>query len=334
MEIKKNKKVAVIGGGSWATAVVKMLTNTQDEVLWWMRNKEAAQHILTYGHNPNYLSSASLPVQKLRISDQLFETIEEADIVVIATPSAFLHSLFTSITLPDLSKKLIISTVKGIVPETQQIPVDFIKEFLGVSDQQIGMICGPCHAEEVAMEKLSYLTIACPSPEDAQEFADMLACRYIFTTISDDLIGMELCAIMKNIYALASGICRGLNYGDNFQAVLIANAVQEAKRFIDALHPIERDITASGYLGDLLVTAYSPFSRNRVFGALIGKGYSVKSAQAEMSMIAEGYYAVKSVYEINKKYGADIPIADAVYRILYEKVPPMLEMRLLTKKLV
>ncbi len=195
------------------------------------------------------------------------------------------------------------------------------------------MICGPCHAEEVAMEKLSYLTIACPNQELAKMFASMLACRYIYTQTSEDLIGMEISAIMKNIYALASGVCRGLNYGDNFQAVLIANAVQETKRFIDAVQPMEREISASGYLGDLLVTAYSPFSRNRVFGALIGKGYSVKSAQAEMSMVAEGYYAVKSVYEINKKYNIDIPISDAVYRILYEKVPPMLEMRLLAKKL-
>ena len=327
-----NKKISVVGGGSWATAVVKMLCNTQEEVFWWMRNKEAIEHIKEYGHNPNYLSSAELPVEKLRFLDDLNEAFK-ADIVVMATPSAFLTSLFEDFEAPDMSEKMVISTIKGIIPESKEIPVDFFKRKFNMSEERMGMICGPCHAEEVAMEKLSYLTIACPNQELAKSFAQMLNCRYIYTTTCDDLVGMEISAIMKNIYALASGICRGLNYGDNFQAVLISNAVQETKRFIDAVQPVTRDISKSGYLGDLLVTAYSPFSRNRVFGALIGKGYSVKSAQAEMSMIAEGYYAVKSVYEINKNYNAEIPIADAVYRILYEKVPPMLEMRLLAKKL-
>jgi glycerol-3-phosphate dehydrogenase (NAD(P)+) len=331
--MEEPKKVAVIGGGSFATALVKILCNTQDKVYWWMRNADALEHIQMYGHNPNYLSSADLDVKKLYLSNDLEHVIDLADFIVLATPSAFLTSLFEGKDIKNLDKKIFVSTIKGIIPETQEIPADFIKRVFGVPYERIAMICGPCHAEEVAMEKLSYLTIACPNEETAKTFAAMMSCRYVNTSTSDDLFGTEISAILKNIYALAAGICHGLGYGDNFQSVLISNAVQETKRFIDAVHPITRDVSASAYLGDLLVTAYSQFSRNRVFGNMIGKGYSVRSAQLEMNMIAEGYYAVKSVHEINKKHQAEIPIVDAVYRILYEKVPPSLEMKLLTKKL-
>jgi glycerol-3-phosphate dehydrogenase (NAD(P)+) len=232
-----------------------------------------------------------------------------------------------------MATKTVFSAVKGIVPEYNAIPARFIHKTFGTPYDAIGIISGPCHAEEVALERLSYLTVAAQDDDVAEEMADLLACRYIKTTTSDDLFGTELSAVLKNVYALASGICSGLGYGDNFQAVLISNAIQEIENFIDEVSPIHRDVKSSAYLGDLLVTAYSKFSRNRTFGFMIGKGYSVKSAQLEMDMIAEGYYATKCVVEINKKFQVEMPILEAVYRILYEKISPAIEMRLLTEKL-
>jgi glycerol-3-phosphate dehydrogenase (NAD(P)+) len=229
--------------------------------------------------------------------------------------------------------KKVFSAVKGIVPDTNSIPADFIHEVLGVPLIDIGIICGPCHAEEVALERLSYLTVASPDEDNAEVMSELLNCRYIKTTVSDDLYGTELSAVLKNVYALASGICAGIGYGDNFQAVLVSNAIQEIENFIDEVSPIHRDVKTSAYLGDLLVTAYSQFSRNRTFGHMIGKGYSVKSAQLEMNMIAEGYYATKCVKELNKKYEVEMPIVDAVYNILYERISPIVEMRILTDKL-
>ena len=229
--------------------------------------------------------------------------------------------------------KVVFSAVKGIIPEYHAIPARFIHKTFDVPYDTIGIICGPCHAEEVALERLSYLTIACQEDEIAEEMSDLLSCRYIKTTCSDDLFGTELSAVLKNIYALASGICAGLGYGDNFQAVLISNAIQEIENLIDEMSPIHRDVKSSAYLGDLLVTAYSKFSRNRTFGFMIGKGYSVKTAQLEMDMIAEGYYATKSVMEIKKKFDVDMPIVEAVYNIVYEKISPVIEMRILTDKL-
>jgi glycerol-3-phosphate dehydrogenase (NAD(P)+) len=223
--------------------------------------------------------------------------------------------------------------VKGIVPSYNAIPARFIHKSFGVPYDHIGIISGPCHAEEVAMERLSYLTLACPQTNFAQQMAQALSCRYIKTTTSDDLFGTEFSAVLKNVYALAAGICHGLGYGDNFQAVLVSNAIQEIERFIDVLHPVHRDTKTSAYLGDLLVTAYSNFSRNRTFGFMIGKGYSVKSAQLEMNMIAEGYYATKSLYEINQKFEVEMPILTAVYHIIYEKIAPAVEMKLLAEKL-
>ena len=223
---------------------------------------------------------------------------------------------------------------RAIIPEYHAIPAKFIHKQFRTPYSQIGIICGPCHAEEVALERLSYLTIACETDSYAQEMADMLACRYIKTTVSEDLFGSELSAILKNVYAVASGICHGLGYGDNFQAVLISNAIQEIKRFVDAISPVHRDVQSSAYLGDLLVTAYSQYSRNRTFGSMIGRGYSVRSAQFEMNMVAEGYYAAKGIIEINKKFGVEIPICASVYRILYERMSPTIEMKLLADKLL
>jgi glycerol-3-phosphate dehydrogenase (NAD(P)+) len=326
-------KFAVIGGGSWATAIVKLLCNSQSRVGWWMRNDDAVSHIQQFKHNPNYLQSVEFDLTKLSISSNLESIISNTEIVIIATPAAFLTKTFENLPTELWKNKTVFSAVKGIIPETNLIPAEFIHRTFQVPFSQIGIICGPCHAEEVALERLSYLTIGCSIAELAIEMASALACRYIKTTISDDLIGAEISAVLKNVYALAAGICSGLGYGDNFQAVLISNAIQEIERFIDVVSPIHRDTKSSAYLGDLLVTAYSNFSRNRTFGFMIGKGYSVKSAQLEMNMIAEGYFATKCLMEMNKKYQVEMPILTAVYHILYERISPIMEIRILTDKL-
>ena len=331
--MENQKKVAVIGGGSWATALVKMLCNNVSSVNWYMRNDDAVRHILKFRHNPNYLQSVEFDLNKINVSTDLVEIIEPADIVIIATPSAFLVKLFEGFPTELLKDKIVFSAVKGIIPEYHAIPARFIHKTFGTPYDNIGIICGPCHAEEVALERLSYLTIACQEEEVSEQMCELLACRYIKTSTSDDLFGTELSAVLKNIYAIASGIYAGLGYGDNFQAVLISNAIQEIENLIDEMSPIHRDVKSSAYLGDLLVTAYSKFSRNRTFGYMIGKGYSVKTAQLEMDMIAEGYYATKSVIEIKNKFQVEMPIVEAVYNIIYEKISPVIEMRILADKL-
>lgn len=330
---KKPRSVAVIGGGSWATALVKILCNSKDQVNWYVRNEDTVQYIRQYRHNPTYLQSVEFDTSKLNVSSDLAEIIRISDIIIIATPSAFLVKLFEGISQELFHGKTVFSAVKGIIPEYNAIPARFIHKTFRVPYNAIGIICGPCHAEEVALERLSYLTIACQNDSYAMEMAGMLSCRYIKTTISDDLFGTEFSAVLKNVYALACGICAGLGYGDNFQSVLVANAVQEIENFIDEISPIHRDVKTSAYLGDLLVTAYSQFSRNRTFGFMIGKGYSVKTAQLEMSMVAEGYYATRSLVEINKKWQVDMPILQAVYNILYDKIAPVIEMKILSDKL-
>ena len=328
-------KVAMIGGGSWATAVIKMLSDnlTEKEIYWWLRDTEAITHLQKYKHNPKYLSSVELRIPAENISNDINEIIKLADYVILNVPAAFLKESLAGVTPEMLKGKKIVSAIKGIVPDENQIIGGFINEKYEVPLEDILVISGPCHAEEVALEKLSYLTIASINTDNARDFAKLLTTRYIKTNISDDIFGTEYSAVLKNIYAVASGICHGLGYGDNFQAVLISNAIGEIKRFVDAVHPISRDIKESAYLGDLLVTAYSQFSRNRTFGNMIGKGYTVKSAQLEMNMIAEGYYAVNCMHIINKKYKVDMPISRAVYAILYERHSPQIEMKLLTEKL-
>jgi glycerol-3-phosphate dehydrogenase (NAD(P)+) len=328
-------KVAVIGGGSWATANVKILTDntTEKEIFWWMRNRHAVEHIHKFRHNPNYLSSVEIDVPAKNISSNLKEIIGQADFVLLNVPAAFLKEALTGITPGDLAGKKIVSAIKGIVPDENQIIGEFLNQHYKIPFDHFLVISGPCHAEEVALEKLSYLTIASRDTELAAEFASIFNTRYIKTIISDDIYGTEYAAVLKNIYAIASGICHGIGYGDNFQSVLISNAIRELERFVDAVHPINRDIKESAYLGDLLVTAYSQFSRNRTFGNMIGKGYTVTSAQLEMNMIAEGYYAVNCLHQVNKQYNVSMPICNAVYAILYQKRPPALEMKHLAEQL-
>lgn len=333
--MEQSTKIAVIGGGSWATANIKMLADNKmpKEIFWWMRNSEAIEHIRKYRHNPNYLSSVEIKFDVSNISDDLNSIISNCDMILLNVPAAFLKEVLKEVTPAQLAGKKIISAIKGIVPDENMIIGEFMNSAFGIPLEDIVVISGPCHAEEVALEKLSYLTIASPDLELAAKFASLISTRYIKTNVSDDIYGTEYAAVLKNIYAVASGICHGVGYGDNFQSVLISNAIREIDAFVKAVHPIDRDIKESAYLGDLLVTAYSQFSRNRTFGNMIGKGYTVKSAQLEMNMIAEGYYAANSLHQINKMYKVHMPICRAVYAILYEKHSPHLEMRLLSEEL-
>ncbi len=323
----------VIGGGSWATAIVKMLSENLEMINWWIRNEDTIAHIQEHGHNPKYIRSAEFEVDKLYISSNLQEIVMNSEIVVLATPSAFLHAVLSSLGKDAFKDKVVVSAIKGIIPHTNEIPADYLMNHFNITKDQIAMISGPCHAEEVAMERLSYLTIGSPDEKVAQQVADALSCWFIKTTITDDLIGTEVGAILKNVFALAAGICHGLGYGDNFQAVLMSNSIQELERFVDAISPVHRDVKNSAYLGDLLVTGYSLHSRNRRFGNLIGRGYSVDATMSEMRMVAEGYYAVKCIMDINQKYQVDLPITEAVFHILYEDTPAMIEMRSLAEKL-
>lgn len=315
--MSENLKFAVIGGGSWATAIAKMLCVNLSEIAWYMRNDAAIEHIQKYKHNPNYLSSVEFDTAKLKLTNNINEAVEYADYVIFAIPSAFLDSELKHLTV-SLSDKIIFSAIKGIVPETSLIVGEHFHIQYDIPYYNIGVITGPCHAEEVALERLSYLTIACGDPAKAKVVATTLSGNYIKAKISDDIIGTEYAAMLKNIYAIAAGIAHGLGYGDNFQSVMMSNGIREMKKFIKKVHKMKRNINDSAYLGDLLVTGYSVFSRNRMFGNMIGKGYTVKSAMMEMSMVAEGYYATKSAYKLNQGYGAKTPIIDAVYAILYE----------------
>ena len=313
----ENLKFAVIGGGSWATAIAKMLCANVPEIAWYMRNEAAIEHIKIEKHNPNYLSSVEFDTNKLRLTHDINEAVAFADYLIFAIPSAFLETELANLTT-SLENKIIFSAIKGIVPETSLIVGEHFHVNYNIPYDNIGVITGPCHAEEVALERLSYLTIACGDAEKAAYVAANLSSNYIKTKITDDIIGTEYAAMLKNIYAVAAGIAHGLGYGDNFQSVLMSNAIREMKKFIKKVHKMKRNINDSAYLGDLLVTGYSVFSRNRMFGNMIGKGYTVKSAMMEMSMVAEGYYATKSAYLLNQGYGASTPIIDAVYSILYE----------------
>ncbi len=325
-------KFAVIGGGSWATAIAKMLCENLPEITWYMRNPDAIEHIKTQHHNPNYLSSVEFDVSKLKLTSDINEAIAYADYVIFAIPSAFLNTELEKLTA-SLKDKVIFSAIKGIVPETSLIVGEHFNIKYGIPFENIGVITGPCHAEEVALERLSYLTIACGDAQKAKIVAKILASNYIKTKITDDIIGTEYAAMLKNIYAIAAGIAHGLGYGDNFQSVLMSNAIREMKKFIRKVHRMKRNINNSAYLGDLLVTGYSVFSRNRMFGNMIGKGYTVKSAMMEMSMVAEGYYATKSTYLLNQEYKAKTPVIDAVYEILYEGKDAKKVFKKLTDKL-
>ena len=322
-----------MGGGSWATALAKIAMANGDRINWYMRRPDQIEQFKLLGHNPSYLNGIRFNLKKIKFYSNINLAAKNSDILIFATPSPFLKQHLHKLT-GSLENKIIVSAIKGIVPDENMIVSEYFQKFYQVKEENIAVIAGPCHAEEVALEKLSYLTIACSNPELAEKLEKRLSNCYLRTAITTDVYGIEYSSVLKNVYAIAAGICHGLKYGDNFHAVLVSNSIREINRFVSKISSQEgRDTQDSAYLGDLLVTSYSKFSRNRTFGTMIGKGYSVKTSQVEMEMIAEGYYGTKCIKEINEKYNVNMPILDAVYNILYERIAPSIEIKLLTEKI-
>jgi glycerol-3-phosphate dehydrogenase (NAD(P)+) len=322
-------KIAIIGGGSWATAIAKIVVGPTHHIGCDMRRDDRIDDFRRLGHNPAYLTSVHFDVNEIYFDNDINRIIQQYDTLVFVTPSPYLKSHLKKLKTR-IRDKFILTAIKGIVPDENLVCSEYFHQVYDVPYENIACIGGPSHAEEVALERLSYLTVGCSDREKAQAFCNVLSSEYIKTKTASDVMGIEYSSVLKNVYAIAAGICSGLKYGDNFQAVLMANAVQEMNRFLTAVYPIERNAYYSVYLGDLLVTGYSNFSRNRTFGTMIGKGYSVKSAQIEMEMIAEGYFGTKCMKEINRHYHVNMPILDAVYNILYERIAPQIEIKLLT----
>lgn len=322
-------KIAIIGGGSWATAIAKIVIGKTDHIGWYIRRDDSIENFRRMGHNPNYLTSVRFNVDNIFFSSDLNKIVEAYDTLVFVIPSPYLKNHLKKLKTR-LRDKFIITAIKGLVADDNLACSEFFHSVYDVPISSLACIGGPSHAEEVALERLSYLTVGCSDQDKAQAFADVIASEYIKTKTSSDVLGIEYSSVLKNVYAIAAGICSGLKYGDNFQAVLMANAVQEMSRFLSAIYPLERNVYDSVYLGDLLVTGYSNFSRNRTFGTMIGKGYSVKSAQIEMEMIAEGFFGTKCMKEKNRHMHVNMPILDAVYNILYERISPQIEIKLLT----
>ena len=324
-------KIAILGSGSWATALAKIVLSNVDEVNWYIRKQETIDEFIENRRNPNHLEWAYFDVSRIHFSTDINQVIDQSELVILAIPSPYLKDLFQAIKI-DISQKKVISAVKGMIPDENILVTDFLHTHFQIPEENLGMITGPCHAEEIALERLSYLTIGCKDLATAQQWRKLFDTPYVRTTPSNDIKGLEYASVMKNIYAIAAGMCSSLRYGDNFQAVLLTNAMHEIMRFTKAQSDIPRDITNSGYLGDVLVTAYSNFSRNRQFGQMIGMGYSVKAAQTEMEMIAEGYYGTKAIHLANKALGVDIPIVEAMYQILYKRKSPKTTIKDLTQK--
>ena len=311
-------KVAVIGGGSFGTALAKIFSDNLGHCAWWMHNSESAMHVMRYHHNPRYLSSVGFQPETISVYTDVEECIKDADVVVLAVPSAFIKDVLADLDPQLLRRKIVATSIKGIIPDENMIIGRYLHEILEVPEEQIVIITGPCHAEEIALERLSYLTVAAREKAVAKMVAGCLENHYMKCTLSQDLYGTEYAAVLKNVYAIAAGMYHGLGYGDNFQAVLMSNAAREMKRFMNAVSDTKVNINKSAYLGDLLVTGYSQFSRNRMLGNMLGKGYTVRSARAEMTMIAEGYYAVPLVHKLRRKREVKMPIVKAVHAVLYE----------------
>ena len=326
-------RVAILGSGSWSTAIAKIVQDNGAEMWWYLRNSARITEFKSSGHNPAYLSSVRFDVSRIHFTNDINEAVRNSDTVIFGMPSPYLKSHVEQIS-ESFEGKVVISIIKGIVADYNITISVYLTNMFSLKDHQFCTLSGPSHAEEVAYERLTYLTVGCKDLDVANEVADFFGNHYVHTTVSNDIVGIQYAGVLKNIYAIAVGICDGLKYGDNFQAVLVANAIREMKRFINELHPMKgRHVVESVYTGDLLVTAYSRFSRNHMFGTMIGKGYSVKSAQLEMEMVAEGYYGTKCIKEINQKYGISIPIVDCVYNILYKRMSPFVEIKLLSDML-
>lgn len=326
-------KIAVLGGGSWATALAKLLLSNCESIHWYMRRDDRIEEFIKYGHNPAYLTDVNFDVNRIYFSSDINAVCEECDTLLVATPSPYFKDHMSKVTV-DLSEKAIVSAVKGIVPDENELISDYMIRQFGVRRENMLVISGPCHAEEVALSRMSYLTIGCQDIEHAADFARCIDGRNTYTVTSSDVDGIEYAAVLKNVYAIAAGMIHGLKMGDNYVAMLVSNAIREMDRFIDAVNPRPRQICDSVYLGDLLVTAYSRFSRNHNFGAMIGKGYSVKAAKMEMEQVAEGYYGTKCIHDINRVHEVEMPIVDAVYDVLYRRAHPDKAMRKMGEKFV
>ncbi len=322
-------RIAIIGGGSWATAIAKIVVAHTHHIGWYMRRDDRIEDFKRLGHNPAYLTSVHFNISEIDFYSDINKVVQSHDTLIFVTPSAYIKNHLKKLRTR-IKDKFVVTAIKGIVPDENLVCSEYFHHVYDIPYENLACLGGPSHAEEVALERLSYLTVGCSDRDKAKAFADALACDYIKTKISSDVIGIEYASVLKNVYAIAAGICNGLKYGDNFMSVLMANAVQEMSRFLKSVYPLDRNITDSVYLGDLLVTGYSNFSRNRTFGTMIGKGYSVKSAQIEMEMIAEGYFGTKCMKEINRHWHVNMPILDAVYNILYERISPQIEIKLLT----
>lgn len=332
IRMSDQRKIAVIGSGSWATSLAKLLLNNVPEINWYIRSSATIEYFNRFRHNPKYISDIEFDITRIHFFNSITDAIESSDILLFAIPAPFLKESL-SLYNGNFGERTIISAIKGIIPSENLTVAEFFNKVYNVPFKNISIIGGPCHAEEIALERLSYLTIASATKEKAEELAPLFRCYHVKVKTSEDMYGTEYAAVLKNIVAIAAGICHGLGYGDNFQAVLVSNAMIEIKRFLEKTYKSKRKLLSSPYLGDVMVTAYSQFSRNRTFGMMIGKGYSVKTAMLEMNMIAEGYYAVACIRELNKNFKVKMPIADAVYHILYDKISPALEIKLLTEKL-
>ena len=328
MQFQSCGRVAVLGGGSWATAIAKIVLNHEESINWYIRRDDRIEEFQRLGHNPAYLTGLHFDTSRIQFSSDINDVVKKSDTLIFVTPSPYIKSHLKKLRT-SMRDKLVVTAIKGIVPEENLTVSRYFEKAFNVPEDQVACIGGPSHAEEVALDRLCYLTAGCRSVENAQLIADILAGKFVKASVSTDIEGIEYSSVLKNVYAIAAGICHGLKLGDNFQAVLVANAVQEMDRFLQCVEPGERRISNSVYLGDLLVTMYSNFSRNRVFGTMIGQGYSVKTAQLEMEMIAEGYYGTKCIKEINRHYHVNMPILDSVYNILYERIAPSVEIKVL-----
>lgn len=330
MQFTSPGRVAVIGGGSWATAIAKIVLRHEEKINWYMRRDDRIEEFKQLGHNPGYLTMQQFDVSRINFSSDLNKIVEQSDTLIFVTPSPYLKGHLKKLRA-SIREKMICIAIKGIVPDDNVTISKYFMKAFNIPADHLAAIGGPSHAEEVAMDKLCYLTIGCTNPDNARMVADLMTNKYVKTSVSNDIEGIEYSSVLKNVYAIAAGICHGQGFGDNFQAVLVANAAQEMDRFLETVEPDEkRKVIRTAYLGDLLVTMYSPFSRNRTFGAMIGHGQSVKQAQIEMEMIAEGYYGTLCMKQINRHFHVNMPILDAMYNVLYEGIDAKVEMKLLS----
>lgn len=308
-----------MGGGSWATALAKLMLNNNDRIVWYMRRPDRIESFVRTGRNPVYLSDVKFDISRITFTSDINEACRLADTLILAVPSPYFKSHMENLT-EDISQKYVVDAIKGIVPDENMLITQYMTKHFNVAPERQLVVSGPCHAEEVALERLSYLTVASDTPELAKAFAARLESEKLKTVLSNDVEGIEYAGVLKNVYAIGAGILHGMKFGDNFLATYVSNAIREMARFEDvACKNVSRNVADSAYLGDLLVTCYSRFSRNHNFGTMIGRGYSVKSAKVEMEMVVEGYYATNCMKEINSKLGVEMPILDAIYEVLYQK---------------